>query len=52
MNPSDITMTIVGGTNAVYPRYTNNTKDSITITCYDTSGSSVAATVHLVVKGY
>lgn len=31
-------MTIVGGTNAVYPRYTNNTKDSITITGHTLSG--------------
>lgn len=51
-NPSDITMTVVGTTAAIYPRYTSNTKNSITITCYDTSGASVAASVHLIVKGY
>lgn len=51
-NPSDITMTVVGTTAAIYPRYTSNTKNSITITCYDTSGISVAASVHLIVKGY
>lgn len=50
--PSDITMTVTSPNSGVYPRYTSNTKGSITITCYDTTGTSVAATVDLVVHGY
>lgn len=50
--PSDITMTVTSPNGGVYPRYTSSTKGSITITCYDTTGTSVAATVDLVVHGY
>lgn len=50
--PSDITMEVTSPNSGVYPRYTNNTKESITITCYDTTGTSVAATVDLTLHGY
>ena len=49
--PTDIIMNIMDST-TVYPRYTDSTKSSIRITCYNSSGTSVPGTVQLIVHGY
>lgn len=49
--PTDIIMNIMDST-TVYPRYTDSTKSSIKITCYNSSGTSVPGTVQLIVHGY